>query len=309
MINLDFSKIKVLIIGDLMIDHYIICNSNRQSPEAPVPVLTKVKEYFKLGGAANVASNMRSLGAEVTCLGYVGADSCGKKLISLMESQKINSKYVEINDKIITTVKKRYYQQKTPILRFDNEKKINNWIPSAIQNISFNKFDLIVLSDYDKGVLNNNWYNNINHQNIIVDPKKENFDFYKGANVITPNHLELEKAYGAEIRSSEETIKACNQLISKYSFKYIIAKRGAKGIIVVGENFSQNIKALKVEDVDVTGAGDTVISYFSLAYTLTKDVILSAKIANYAASKAVSHFGTTVLSSEEIAKIKLELNF
>lgn len=292
-----------------MIDQYIICSSNRQSPEAPVPVLTKDKEYFKLGGAANVASNMRSLGSEVACLGYVGNDSCGKKLISLMESQKINSKYIEINDKMITTVKKRYYQKKTPILRFDKEKKIDNWIPSSIQNINFNKFDLIVLSDYDKGVLNNNWYNNINHQNVIVDPKKENFDFYEGVKVITPNSLELEKAYGSKIRSSEETIKACNQLIKKYSFKYIIAKRGAKGMIVVGENFSQNIKAFKVEDVDVTGAGDTVISYFSLAFTLTKDVILSAKLANYAAAKAVSHFGTTVLSSEEIAKIKLELNF
>ena len=130
---------KILVIGDLMIDQYIICSSNRQSPEAPVPVLTKDKEYFKLGGAANVASNMRSIGAKVACLGYVGTDSCGKKLISLMKSQKINSKYIEINDKMITTVKKRYYQQKTPILRPTKIQITRHQLMSLVQQLAVKK--------------------------------------------------------------------------------------------------------------------------------------------------------------------------
>jgi len=293
-----FSKIKVLLIGDLMIDHYLLCNSKRLSPEAPVPVLTPDKEYYRLGGAGNVALNMKSLNAQVTCVGYVGDDNEGKKLIHLLKKNSIDTRFVEINKKLKTTVKKRFFCEKKQIIRLDEEQKIDNWKSKYFNSIEFEDYDIVVLSDYNKGVLNNQWYK-------ASDPKKRNFELYKNANIITPNVNELQKAYGKKIVSREDSIKACKKMIRKYNFNYIIAKRGADGMIIVGENeFVENIEAEKISNPDVTGAGDTVISYLSLAYALTNDIVKSAKFANYAASKVVNKFGTSVLSKKEILEIR-----
>mgnify|MGYP001196396862 FL=1 len=300
-----FSKIKVLLIGDLMIDHYLLCNSKRLSPEAPVPVLTPDKEYYRLGGAGNVALNMKSLNAQVTCVGYVGDDNEGKKLIHLLKKNSIDTRFVEINKKLKTTVKKRFFCEKKQIIRLDEEKKIDNWKSKYFNSIEFDDYDIVVLSDYNKGVLNNQWYKASDTKNIVIDPKKRNFELYKNANIITPNVNELQKAYGKKIVSREDSIKACKKMIRKYNFNYIIAKRGADGMIIVGKNeFVEIIEAEKISNPDVTGAGDTVISYLSLAYALTNDIVKSAKFANYAASKVVNKFGTSVLSKKEILEIR-----
>lgn len=295
--NLDFSSIKVLLIGDFMIDHYIIGSSNRISPEAPVPVVIPQKEYLTPGGAGNVAINLKLMGANVECLGYVGNDIWGNKLLSILNKHGIKTLGIEVIDGHPTTVKQRIYSNGKQVIRIDTE-KIRSWQPS---NEVQNNYDIIIFSDYNKGVLNNLWFDLKNFDNVIVDPKKDSFNHYRGASIITPNLYELKKASNNDITDDKSIIDSCNQLIKENDFKYIIVKKGNKGITIVGKNnFVEHIEAHAVKNPDVTGAGDTVISAFSLAYAKTHDIKLSVKIANTAAAIVVGKPGTANVTIDEI---------
>tara|TARA_B100000427_G_scaffold285760_1_gene259380 strand:- start:929 stop:1843 length:915 start_codon:yes stop_codon:yes gene_type:complete len=295
--NLDFSDIKVLLIGDLMIDQYIIGTSNRISPEAPVPVVIPEQNYSIPGGAGNVAMNLSLLGANVTCVSCVGNDIWGKKLLSILKNEGIQTEGVELIDDHPTTLKQRIYSDGKQVARLDTE-KIINWQPnSAVQQ----NYDIIILSDYNKGVLNNLWFDISNLENVIVDPKKDSFNHYKGANIITPNLNELKKASNIDIKNDKSIVDACNQLIKENNFKYIVAKKGDQGMTIVGaNNFVKHIEAHTIENPDVTGAGDTVIAALSLAYAQTEDIEFSAKIANIAAAIVVGKVGTATVTIEEI---------
>ncbi len=295
--NLDFSDIKVLLIGDFMVDHYIIGTSNRISPEAPVPVVIPKQDYSIPGGAGNVAMNLSLLGANVMCVGCIGNDIWGEKLLSILKNEGIKTKGIELIDDHPTTLKQRIYSDGKQVARLDTE-KITNWQPnSELQQ----NYDIIILSDYNKGVLNNLWFDISNLDNVIVDPKKDSFNHYRGANIITPNLNELKKASDIDIKDDKSIVNACNQLIKENNFNYIVAKKGDKGMTIVGaNNFVKHIQAHSVDNPDVTGAGDTVISVLSLAYAQTKDIELSAKIANAAAAIVVGKIGTATVTIEEI---------
>ena len=295
--NLDFSDIKVLLIGDFMVDHYIIGTSNRISPEAPVPVVIPKQDYSIPGGAGNVAMNLSLLGANVMCVGCIGNDIWGEKLLSILKNEGIKTKGIELIDDHPTTLKQRIYSDGKQVARLDTE-KITNWQPnSELQQ----NYDIIILSDYNKGVLNNLWFDISNLDNVIVDPKKDSFNHYRGANIITPNLNELKKASDIDIKDDKSIVNACNQLIKENNFNYIVSKKGDKGMTIVGaNNFVKHIKAHSVDNPDVTGAGDTVISVLSLAYAQTKDIELSAKIANAAAAIVVGKIGTATVTIEEI---------
>ena len=295
--NLDFSNIKVLLIGDFMVDHYIVGTSNRVSPEAPVPVVIPKKDYSVPGGAGNVAINLSLLGANVTCIGFVGNDIWCEKLLSILKNESIKTEGIELIDDHPTTLKQRIYSDGKQVARLDTE-KITNWQPnSKLQQ----NYDIIILSDYNKGVLNNLWFDISNLDNVIVDPKKDSFNHYRGANIITPNLNELKKASDIDIKDDKSIVNACNQLIKENNFNYIVAKKGDKGMTIVGaNNFVKHIQAHSVDNPDVTGAGDTVISVLSLAYAQTKDIELSAKIANAAAAIVVGKIGTATVTIEEI---------
>ena len=295
--NLDFSNIKVLLIGDFMVDHYIVGTSNRVSPEAAVPVVIPKKDYSVPGGAGNVAMNLSLLGANVTCIGCVGNDIWGKKLLSILKNEGIKTEGIELIDDHPTTLKQRIYSDGEQVARLDTE-KIINWQPNA--EVQHN-YDIIILSDYNKGVLNNLWFDINSLDNVIVDPKKDSFNHYSGANIITPNLNELKKASNLGINDDKSIVDACNKLIKENNFKYIVAKKGDQGMTIVGaNNFVKHVKAHSVDNPDVTGAGDTVISVLSLAYAQTKDIELSAKIANAAAAIVVGKVGTATLTIEEI---------
>ena len=302
--NLDFSDIKVLLIGDFMIDHYITGSSNRMSPEALVPVVIPKQDYSIPGGAGNVAMNLSLLGANVTCLGCAGNDIWGKKLLSILKNEGIKTEGIELIDDHPTTLKQRIYSDGKQVARLDTE-KIINWQPNAeVQQ----NYDIIILSDYNKGVLSNLWFDINNLENVIVDPKKDSFNHYRGANIITPNLNELKKASNIDIKDDKSIVDACNQLIKENNFNYIVAKKGDQGMTIIGkDNFVKHIKAHTVENPDVTGAGDTVISTLSLAYAQTKDIELSAKIANAAAAIVVGKPGTATLTIDEINNY-IELN-
>ena len=298
--NLDFSNSKVLLIGDFMIDHYIIGTSNRMSPEAAVPVVIPKKEYSMPGGAGNVAMNLSLLGADVTCVGIVGDDLWGKKLLSILRNEGIKTDFIEIIDKHPTTLKQRIYSNGKQVARLDTE-KIIDWQSSY--NID-KDYDITILSDYNKGVLNNLWININDLANVIIDPKKDSFSHYKGATIITPNLNELDKASDIDIKDDKSIVNACNKLIKENSFEYIVAKKGNQGITIVGnDNFVKHIEAHHVENPDVTGAGDTVIAALSIAYAKTHDIEFSTKIANAAAAIVVGKSGTATATIEEIESL------
>lgn len=359
--NLDFSDIKVLLIGDFMIDHYIIGESNRMSPEAPVPVVIPKEEYSIPGGAGNVAMNMCVLAGHqsyrdnmyfegkpfIFCVGAIGYDAMGDKLLSILNGGTIRKKFdsgstIEfihhhdqidtsniikgdlpkydsmdprsLNDTfrgyIQTTVKERTYLNGKQIYRIDREILLNQSYNEELNKLIKENIigkDILVLSDYNKGVLNDDTIPNIiseaknNNIPIIIDPKKYDFSLYKGADIITPNLNELNRASKTDINDDKSIIEACSELIKKYDFNYIVAKKSEKGITIVGKNnFVKHIKAHAIENPDVTGAGDTVIAALALTYAKTKDIELSARFANKAAATVVSKPGTATVTIDEI---------
>jgi len=293
--NLDFSDIEVLLIGDFMIDHYIMGTSNRMSPEAPVPVVVPKQEYSIPGGAGNVAMNLSTMGANITCVGTVGNDDWGKKLLSILKNQGINTDHINIIDNHPTTLKQRVYSNGKQVARIDKEAYLD-WNPT--ENFDYTDYDVIILSDYNKGVINNI---DINADIVIVDPKKDNFSLYKNSHIVTPNLNELQRASTIKIKDDRSIIDACDELIQKNNFNYIVTKKGNKGMTIVGkDNFVKHISAQFVENPDVTGAGDTVLSVLSIVYAKTKDIELSAKIANAAAAIVVGKPGTATVTIDEI---------
>ena len=294
--KLDFSDITILLVGDFMIDHYVTGTSNRMSPEAPVPVVIPKEEYSIPGGAGNVAMNLRAMGANVVCLGVVGDDIWGEVLLSTLKNEDINVDNIDIIKNHPTTLKQRIYSDGKQVARIDIE-KILDW-RFKISDHTINNYDACIVSDYNKGVIKDT---NIDTNILIVDPKKDDFSFYKKANIITPNLNELQRATKIKIKDDQSIVDACNELIKKNNFNYIVAKRGAQGITVVGKNnFIKHIKAHSIKNPDVTGAGDTVISALSIAYAKTQDIELSAIFANNAAAAAVNKSGTATVTIEEI---------
>ncbi len=297
--NLDFSNLKVLLLGDFMVDYYIKGISTRMSPEAPVPIIQPIEEYFVPGGAGNVAMNLSSLGAQVTCAGFLGNDIWGKKLLSKLQGYNISTEFIDVLKEHQTTVKKRVYLDGKQILRIDNE-LYHKWDNN--NNINFKEFDVVIISDYNKGAVTNL---NISAKLILVDPKKDNFSVYKNSTIVTPNLVELQKASKIKIEDDKSIISACKKLIHDNNFKYIVSKKGKDGMIVVGkDNFVKAVTPYHVKKPDVTGAGDTVIAVLSLVYSITKDIELAAKIANFAASIVVSKPATASICIEDIISYK-----
>jgi rfaE bifunctional protein kinase chain/domain len=305
--KLDFSDIKVLLIGDFMIDHYTVGRSTRMSPEAPVPIVTETQEYSKPGGAGNVAMNLSSMGANITCIGAVGNDIWGQKLIEILNSNNINTKYIELIKDYTTTLKQRVYSNGIQIARVDQEEYLD-WNPNLSENFDYADYDVIILSDYSKGVLIRPWFFEPKGIDVILDPKNKKWKhLFKHSNIITPNLNELKKISGMNITDNHSILNACNQLIKDNNFDYIIAKKGNQGMTIVGkDNFVKHIEAHYVENPDVTGAGDTVIAVLSIVYAKTNDIEFSAKFANAAASIVVGKLGTATTTVEEIKKLLLK---
>lgn len=286
-----------------MMDTYTYCESNRISPEAPVPIVIPKDVINIPGGAGNVAMNLSKLGAQVTCVGCVGGDHLGLDLINHLNNNNINTEHI-YSIGINTTNKNRYFSNGKQLMRLDLEEIHENWQPPSLSNFANSNYDVIILSDYNKGVLNNKWFTNLKAKNIIVDPKKDDFSFYKNADIITPNLNELQRVSNSKIKTQNDIIDSCNQIINKSNLKFIVSKRGEKGMIIVGkDNFIKIINAHKVHNPDVTGAGDTVISTLSLAYTKYNDIVKAVEIANAAASIVVGKKGTATASTAEIQSL------
>ncbi len=311
--KLDFSKSKILVIGDLMLDSFFYGESKRISPEAPVPVIHKKNLEFVLGGAANVCNNIVALSSNASIIGVLGDDKEGEIILNLLSENKIFSKNVFIDKKFSTILKERILSNKIQIARIDREddsyrfKFSNDHIRKIEKEIKSN--DIIILSDYNKGFLTNGMISKIikicsaNNKKIIVDPKKNSLSSYKGADIITPNLKEIQCMTGINIRNDIHLVEICKELIIKNNLNYIIVTKSEKGISVIGNGVDYHFEAKEISHPDVSGAGDTVIAALSLCLSINLTVEESVRIANLAASIVVNKVGTSTVSKNELESI------
>ena len=311
-----FKKSKILIIGDAMLDKYFLGSTERISPEAPVPVLKVESEILKPGGAANVASNISSLGQDTTLIANIGIDTNGKMLKKLIGAQKIN--LISKNDKNIkTTTKSRFISQNQQLIRVDDETndKINFLMPSNIES-QVKKCDALIFSDYKKGAQNNITklikLANKFKKPVFIDPKGDNFDCYKNSFCITPNRTEFENIVG-KCSSNQDIVNKSKKLITKLNLKSILITLGSEGMILVEKNLKPTkIEATSVNEVfDVTGAGDTVIATLCATYlsSETNDLKFAAVVAKIAAGEVIKKLGAQSISEKELSsKVYENLN-
>ena len=309
--NLDLlKKAKVLVIGDIILDKYIHGNVNRVSPEAPVPILRPEFEERRLGGAANVASNISALGSKVWLQGVVGKVEAAKEIRSLIKERNIKGFF--ITSKFPTISKLRILASRQQLLRVDSEEKFSEEDWTNTRNlfsklISTTKASVLILSDYEKGTLRDIplLIKQANKKNLytLVDPKGNNFSKYKGANIITPNYLEFSNAVGGVSGESDLTLKAKN-LITDLKLDALLITRGAEGMTLIekqeGKIKRSDFSTQAQEVFDVSGAGDTVIASLAASIACGFNLNDSVKISNIAAGIVVGKSGTATPRISEL---------
>lgn len=302
----DFKKKHILVMGDSMLDRFIGGDIHRMSPEAPVPIVLKNKETITLGGTANVANNIASLGARVTLFGILGDDTAGhiiKKLVS--SSKQIKSELV-MSKYYVTTEKTRVLEKEKHLLRIDSEKvkslrsvdvkKILIRYKKALQNV-----DSVILSDYTKGFFTEAFTKKLvslaNKENVrvIVDTKPSHIHFFKNVYCIKPNRNE------AILMSTEKTIPNIARDISKKFSANILITLGKDGMYTFENGVGEKIQTKAKKVFDVVGAGDTVIAVLALVLSdKTTTLAVAADIANHAAGIVVGKVGTATLTTQEL---------
>ncbi|HLB05347.1 MAG TPA: D-glycero-beta-D-manno-heptose-7-phosphate kinase [Thermodesulfobacteriota bacterium] len=308
-----FPNARVLVIGDIMMDEYIWGKVSRISPEAPVPVVNVTKETLLLGGAANVVNNIRSLGGKVYLAGVIGPDDMGRKVIRDLRSKEIDTDGVIVEHDRPTTVKTRIVAHSQQMVRYDRESK-GLIAPDSIQKIIsylnsiLNAIDAVVISDYSKGVISGQLLKEVlkaaGGKTIVVDPKMGNFPFYTGITAMTPNHHEAAEGAGITISNENDVITAGRILLEKLKCKSILITRGEEGMSLFEANGDvTHIPTVAKEIYDVTGAGDTVISAFTLALAAGAGFKEAAYLSNYAAGIVVGKVGTAAVTADELREV------
>ncbi|MCX7845416.1 MAG: D-glycero-beta-D-manno-heptose-7-phosphate kinase [Dictyoglomaceae bacterium] len=298
-------------LGDIMLDEYIIGKVSRISPEAPVPIVEVEEEYSLLGGASNVANNIKSLLGEPILFGVIGRDKGGEKIINLLQEKGIISKlYMDRNR--LTTQKTRIIALNQQVVRVDRE--VKDFISEEIEEIIFqniedyvNEIDIFVLSDYAKGVLTPKLTAEVitliksKGKKVIVDPKGRDYKKYKGANLITPNEKEAQMAINAE--ENFDLFSCAKKLWEITKGEGILITRGDKGMFLFEPESQTFIPALSSQVRDVTGAGDTVVATLSLALVGGGSLLESALLSNFSASITVRKLGTATVTPKELNSI------
>jgi D-beta-D-heptose 7-phosphate kinase/D-beta-D-heptose 1-phosphate adenosyltransferase len=316
----DFKKVKVLVIGDVILDKYIIGEVTRISPEAPVPVLNITDRKHTLGGAGNVAYNVKKLGCNVELFGYRGSDTNGLILSDFIKENNIGENLYILED-YPTICKTRILANRQQLLRIDDEKIIENsqiQIKQLISNINLklDNVDVVILSDYSKGVLTGDIVQQIITKCkdkkilVFVDPKWHTWLRFKGATCLTPNLNELEKYIGKRLTKKTEIVEAGTKILKDLELQCILITLGAEGMCLINNDLEYKfITATAREVFDVSGAGDTVISCLATIYAFSNNFELSSKIANYAAGIVVGKIGSQPILLEEIEQaLKTEFN-
>ena len=313
----DFSKIKVAVIGDVMLDTYWWGKVDRISPEAPVPVVAVTKREQRIGGAGNVALNLVSLGAHVNVLTVLGKDDDGEQLTTLFNQNNIGAKYIVTSTYRITTNKIRIISRNQHMMRLDAEMQTDitqndeEKLLSAFEEyIVAESPDIVILEDYNKGVLTQTVVTKIialckqHHILTAVDPKRKNFFSYVGVDIFKPNLKEAVE--GLNILTdvvSLSLLKDIHLLLQeKLKHKISFITLSEKGVFYNDNNSSSLIPTHIRSIADVSGAGDTVIAVASLVYAATKNVKLMAEVANIAGGLVCEEVGTVAINKESLLK-------
>ena len=308
----EFTRKKILVIGDLILDRYIWGKVDRISPEAPVPIVEVTKDDFLLGGASNVANNIIALGGSATIVGVTGNDRAGDVLTNLLEKQGIRYQGV-VRCSRSTIVKTRVIAHNQQVVRFDREdkdrldRKISKSIFEFIRE-AIPTHDAVIISDYKKGVVSSELIKEVLksakplHIFVSVDPKIGHFEFYKGVSLITPNLAEASFASKIEIKDEKSLISAGKRLLKTLSCDAVLITRGEQGMSLFEKEKVTHIPTVTKDVYDVTGAGDTVIAAFTLAHASGASMKDAAVIANHAAGIVVGKVGTAVATPEQLQK-------
>lgn len=312
-VRMEFVKKRILVLGDLMVDEYIMGKVGRISPEAPVPVLNYRKTQRSAGGAANVALNMYAMGGKLSMAGIAGLDDSGIWLREFLKTSTIDTEGIIAEEDCVTTVKTRFATKVQQLLRVDREDnrpiqeetqtKILDYIAGHIS-----EWDAVVLSDYCKGVLGNPDFVrriihicNQNHVIVAIDSKSRHIDAFENADFVKPNNLELENAVNIEISDPVSLDRAGMAYLERSKAKSIIVTRGAEGISIFERGSARRDYASKAVQVfDVTGAGDTVISTITLGLASGLSLDEAVILANIAAGIVIGKRGTATVSREEL---------
>ena len=300
-----FAKTNLLVVGDVMLDRYWFGDSDRISPEAPVPVVQVSKVDERLGGAANVARNVAALGANTTILGVVGEDEAGHRIGELLKQSGVNS-HLEVDPKVPTTVKLRVIARQQQLIRLDFEETPSQ---TALEQklARFEKAlgtaDVLVLSDYGKGALSQVAamieYAQAHNKVILVDPKGEDYEKYRGATVITPNRSELRQVVGRWADEADLTQRA-QELRRSLGVQALLLTRSEEGMSLFTDQGVSHVRAQAREVFDVSGAGDTVIATLAVALAAQWPLDRAMALANRAGGIVVGKLGTATVTSEEL---------
>lgn len=303
-----FSDVKVLIVGDVMLDRYLWGSVNRISPEAPVPIVNVDKTSLVVGGAANVAANVRGLGAETFLIGVTGRDPEAAVLSETLEKSEIPADFLLRSEARRTTIKTRLVAHNQHVVRFDQETQeliSDDEAEEALEKISalIEKVSIVIVSDYAKGFLTPALLSRLitlgreKQKKILVDPKGKDFSKYRGATILTPNRREAAEATGLEENGQGLVDQAGRKLLGELSLEAVLITQGEKGLTLLQQDKSVFHLAASARNVyDVTGAGDTVIASLAVAIGAGADYIEAAKLANTAAGLVVEKVGTTAVT-------------
>jgi D-glycero-beta-D-manno-heptose-7-phosphate kinase len=313
----NFPRSGVLVVGDIMVDHFIWGKVSRISPEAPVPVVDVQKDSVLLGGCANVLNTVYAMGGRVFVAGVIGADDIGRGLLRQLKEREIDITGIIIEQGRPTTLKTRVVAHGQQVVRFDQESKKPIPAKSLASILAYvkslrDKIGAIVISDYSKGVVSGELIDGIKKIAkdleifLCVDPKQSDFSIYAGVHVITPNHHEAQRAAGLEIINGDQLMKVGETLLEKYDFQALLVTRGEEGMSLFerGRKISHTHFTAQAKEVyDVTGAGDTVIGVLALALAARANLKEATSLANHAAGIVVGKVGTSTVSREELISV------
>ncbi len=307
-----FGSCRVLVAGDMMLDQFVWGEVERISPEAPVPVVRVTDESFRLGGAANVVSNVRSLGGRVSACGAIGADSAGRELMRMLIDLEVDVAGIFRARNERTIRKTRILAQQQQMVRLDRERTDGALSRAAAMARAHvlarvHEADVVVLSDYGKGFINAGFLEDLAQARarrpfrLIIDPKDANFAYYRGASLVTPNRDEASRASGIDIRDDRSLGRAGRALVAAWGAEAVLITRGEQGMsLFVEGGETRHFPTVARHVFDVTGAGDTVLATCALAIGAGADLPTAAVLANHAAGLVVGEVGTATVTASQL---------
>jgi rfaE bifunctional protein kinase chain/domain len=303
-----FDDVSILVVGDVMLDHFVVGRVNRISPEAPVPVVEHDRDDYRAGGAANVAHNGRALGAAVHLVGVTGADEAGDRLRHVLSGHGISAEGLVRDPARCTTRKLRIVtdrNQQVARVDYETDEEVAGQVEAELRaHISrlTASVRVVVVSDYLKGTVTGDL---VAHTvaacrdrgiPLLVDPKIPHLDYYRGATLVTPNHHEAEVATHLRVRNNDDAARAARVFRDRAACVDVLITRGEHGMTLLEGSVTTHFPSVAREVSDVTGAGDTVIATLALALAAGASMGEAAEIANHAAGVVVAKFGAATVS-------------